>query len=169
MKLSLNTIVEYGQEFNKEWIDSHPDNFLVKTYEVLHNKSIVFLSTSCEITVAMIKWKYDLEHHWNLVDEGVTFEEVYSKYKMFQITIGESWDDNEHEIMIVDGYIVQSYYGKYAISKKLLAPSIIRSLSLPLTDKKYGTITQSKNYLNGVIFRGDITNMKLHFWVPELL
>lgn len=169
MKLSLNTIVEYGQEFNKGWIDSHPDHFLVKTYEVLHNKSVVFLSTSCEITVAMIKWKYDLEYHWNSSNVTLSSTKVYSKYKMFQVTIGESWDDNEHEIMIVDGYIVQSYYGKYAISKKLLTPSIIRSLSLPLTDKKYGTITRSNNCPNGVIFRGDITKMKLHFWVPELL
>lgn len=168
---TLDSIIEYGQEFNKEWIISNPNHFLSKTYEILHNKSIVFLSTSCEITAAMIKWKlgYNPEINWELVDEGTTFEEMYSKYNIFQITIGESWDDTEHEIMIVDGNIVQSYYGKYPITKNLLTPTIIRSLSLPLTFKKYATITRSNKCPNGIIFNGDIDKMKIHYWVPNIL
>ncbi len=51
----LENIVTYGQEYNKDCAESHPTHWLTLTYETLHLKSTTFLSTSCEITAAMIK------------------------------------------------------------------------------------------------------------------
>lgn len=169
MELSLfDDIIARGEELNRQWINQNPNHFLTKTYEILHKSSLVFLSTSCEITAMMIRWQLSTDFNkWEVIDEPVSFEKVYDSYPVFQISIGEDYSDTEHIVTIYKGYILQSYYNKYAIEKNILTPNIIRAFNDPsgVSPKSYATITRSSRYPRGMTLK-NTDNLKIYYWVP---
>lgn len=162
----IENIIAYGQEYNREWVDTNPSHWLVKTYDVLHRRSIIFLSTSCEITAEMMRWKLsEWFEKWELLDDVVSFEEVRTTYPVFQISIGEDWFNNEHVVTIFNDSIIQSYYAAYTIKKNVITQDIISAFNEGtgkdafLTNESYKVITRGQSFDKG-------KNVCVYYWIP---
>lgn len=166
----LDDIITRGQSLNEEWITRNPTHWLTETYRVLHKKSGVFASTSCDLTAMMLRWQYSkFVDQWELLDEPVVFEDVYRKYPIFQVSIGEDCDNNEHIFTIVNECIVQSYYGAYMIEKNTLTPNIIRALTnAEISTKNYATITRSSRRPRGLAVT-EHKKLRTYYWVPTVI
>ena len=152
----LDDIVNYGQEYNKQWITNHPDHWLTQTYNILHNKSIIFASTSCELTACMINTKLNYHNNWTLLDD-CQFNHVYNNHKVFHISIGQDWTSPEHVLTVFDNYIIQSYYKKYNVRKTLITQTIIEALDNINAPNSYHTITNTT--LN-------VKDLNVFYWLP---
>lgn len=160
-------IIAHGSLYNKDWIDHHPDNWLVYAYDIIHRKSNTFLTTSCEITASMIQWKLGLrlkltdcnfeeavEHA--SVENATSVALTASKNNVFQISISEDWMYCDHILTIMDNYLIQSYYNQYTIKKTLLTSEIINAINNIAEPESYEIITGVKH---------TNPNWKIYYWV----
>jgi hypothetical protein len=158
--LSVEKLLD-NVEQNKEWIRGEgKDHWLASCWKIMHQQSAIFVKTSCEITAATIRWRAGLGDEWSLVDGGHTFEGIEKKSKYFQISIGEDWTSWEHIVTIWNGYLVQSYYGKYGIK------------SLPITaeiKEAFDNISGPGNYakITGIEC-GHHDDLKVFYWLPPV-
>lgn len=151
----MEDIIKNGQELNKTWIENHPNHWLVKTYEILHNKSIIFSSTSCEITAMMIQWRLNL--HFDLNEDSL--ENITKKHNIFQISIGEDCFNNEHLFTIYNNDIIQSYYKKYTIKKTVLTSTILNAINNINEPGSYEIITSIPSTR---------TDLNVYYWTVQL-
>ena len=164
----LDGIITRGEELNREWITRNPTHWLTKTYEQLHNKSTIFLTTSCEITAMMLRSQLSESVEWEVLDATPVFNQVHSKYPVFQISIGEDCHNNEHIVTITNGWIIQSYYGRYTIEKNRITPNIIRAINdTEMSEKSYATITRSLRCPRGLTIKGANRKLRVYYWIPS--
>ena len=157
--LSVDCIVKNGEQWNKDWIEGvGSDHWLAESWKILHHQSETFLSTSCEITAAALRWKSGFGDEWTLIDDQTSFEEVQKKSRYFQVSIGEDWMDCEHILTIWDTEIIQSYYKKYKIQSSSINPELITSLENISSPGNYEKVT-------GVDYK-DPSNLRIFYWIP---
>jgi hypothetical protein len=127
--LSVDYIVKNVEQWNKDWIQGiGSEHWLADSWKIIDNQSETFISTSCEITAATLRWKSGFGDEWSLVDGCPKFANVREKSAYFQVSIGEDWMDCEHILTIWDTYIIQSYYNKYKIRSSSVTDELIRAL-----------------------------------------
>lgn len=157
MSLTVEEIIENGERWNQELLDQRKDEELYMTWDIVHQKSSVFASTSCLVTAASIRWKSNLGQDWTLVDD-ITFEQVQKMSPYFQITIGEEWMEWQHILTIWDNSVIQSYFKQYKIKSFESTPRFIEALKNINDPENYKTVT-------GVEL--DTHNLQIFYWIPE--
>jgi len=157
--LSTDYIVKNGEQWNKEWIKGDGLNhWLASNWKILHHQSETFVSTSCEVTAAVIRWKSGFGDDWSLIDSQPSFDEVLKKSRYFQVSIGEDWMDCEHILTIWDTEIIQSYYKKYKIQSSSITPEFIRALENISSPGNYEKVT-------GVDYENS-PSLQIFYWIP---
>jgi hypothetical protein len=89
--------------------------FETEGFKNIMKEKDLFISTSCEVTAAAIRWKSGFGDVWKLMEDGVMFTDISLKYPLFQISIGEEWMDVQHIVTVFDNHLIQSYYNKYTV------------------------------------------------------
>lgn len=159
--MEISLILEKGSQYNGVWLQTIGLNhWLYAAYKILHQKSLVFSETSCEVTAAMIRWKLTGKDEWKLL-EDTTFDIIQHNHKYFQISIGEGWEDFEHVLTVYDNMIIQSYYNKYKIKSLMVTPEIVEAINNISKPENYEKVTTVKCTL------AKIKNYKVFYWVPE--
>lgn len=157
---SIDELVENGKQWNQDWlISSGKDDWLANIWKIMHKNSEKFSQTSCEVTSAMIRWKFGIDECIEL--ENVTFKEVMKKYPLFQITIGIDNMNNEHVITIYDNHIIQSYFNKYTIQARQLNEQLITAIDNITNIDSYSEITGVNETFD------NLKDLKVFYWIPK--
>lgn len=168
--LSVEDIVKNGEQWNKEWIQTAGSkHWLNQCWKHVHRQSSLFVSTSCETTAEMIRWKSGLGTEWSLVENDHSFEEIEKKSSIFQVAMGEEWTNNEHILTIWNGHVIQSYYGKFTIESMKLTEEFKKAVNNLSDLKNYEILTRSQKYPDGIPFKQPETykkTLKVFYWLP---
>jgi len=147
MQVSLEDIISNGEQENLEWLEVDKDSYLYLTYTILHGSSKLFAVTSCEVTAAMIQWKYNCNCAKLL--ENVKLQDVLKNHTIFTIPFGEDWSDTNHILTVINGHIVQSYYKHYSVKSNLITDDLIEAIdniSLPGNYEKVTGVKDDNTY-----------------------
>jgi len=158
-ELSVSDLVKNGKEWNYEWITTAgKDHWLASTWKILYGNSPVFSQTSCEVTAAMIRWKFGCDDWIEL--EKMKFKDVMDKYLLFQITIGTNDVDQEHVITIYKNHIIQSYFDRYPIRATRIDKQLIKAID------NISSLTSYLEITGGMEYYENIDELKVFYWVP---
>ncbi len=109
-------------DWNQEYIDAHPDGWLALTANMKNKKCRgVFIRTCCSITVEAIVWKLGIDiRTWEARDDPSE-------------TFAVDFDEGEHIVLVHQGYLYQSYYGKTEVTCRPVTPEMRASLRDPVS------------------------------------
>lgn len=165
--LSVEEIIKNGVDWNYEWIrTAGSDHWLSYCWEKLHNRSNLFVETSCEITAEVIRHKSGFDCKWSLIEDQ-KFSEIRSQFPIFQISIGEDWMDCEHILTIWQTHIIQSYYAKYTIHSTIITDEVIAAIDQINNSGNYEIVTRNTKYPYGICPLSKTNNFKVYYWVPK--
>lgn len=159
-KLSADLLIKNAAKSNQQWLHDNPEDWLTMNWQLVHHKSSVFMTTSCEITAASIRTSSGLGSEWLINEDKQTFKQIQILTPIFQITIGETWDSIEHIITIWGNHLIQSYFKHYEAKLTIITPQIINAIDNIDKDNNYEIVTSVKDKPKNT--------MNVFYWIPNI-